>query len=298
MDVSFKYGDWELSSRKFTEAIYRTLALTGLRKSELDSVTVGQVYLDAEKPYLKLNAADEKNRMGSDIQIRSDLAADLEEWLDHKLSKLQSEARQRGEQLPVRLPLTTPIFNVPSGLVRILNRDLKLAGIPKRDEFGRTVDVHALRHSFGTHLSKGGVAPRTAQAAMRHSTIDLTMNVYTDPMQLDVREALDALPAMPLNRAATMNSLPIDPANSAKEAPCQLAPLLAPKTGQPGQSVSAEGKTVDRWRTDTADGHTDVSCCPDTKKPLLTRAVIKGHQVERKRFELSTSALRTQRSPN
>jgi site-specific recombinase XerD len=40
------------------------------------------------------------------------------------------------------------------------------AGIPKRDDRGRTVDVHALRHTFGTHLSKNGVAPRTAQAAM------------------------------------------------------------------------------------------------------------------------------------
>jgi len=73
-----------------------------------------------------------------------------------------------------------PLFRVPAGLVKILNRDLKAADIPKQDERGRTVDVHALRHTFGTLLSKHGVAPRTAHAAMRHSTIDLTMNVYTD----------------------------------------------------------------------------------------------------------------------
>jgi hypothetical protein len=29
---------------------------------------------------------------------------------------------------------------------------------------------------------------------MRHSTIDLTMSVYTDPKLLDVAKALDALP--------------------------------------------------------------------------------------------------------
>jgi integrase len=67
-----------------------------------------------------------------------------------------------------------PLFYVPTGLVRILDRDLAAAGIPKRDDRGRTVDVHAMRHTFGTHLSKGGVTPRTAQAAMRHSTLDLT----------------------------------------------------------------------------------------------------------------------------
>ncbi|MCX7393177.1 MAG: tyrosine-type recombinase/integrase [Planctomycetales bacterium] len=66
----------------------------------------------------------------------------------------------------------------------------------KADERGRTVDVHALRHTFGTLLSKSGVAPRTAQAAMRHGTIDLTMNVYTDPKLLDVQGALDSLPSL------------------------------------------------------------------------------------------------------
>ena len=34
---------------------------------------------------------------------------------------------------------------------------------------------------------------------MRHSSVDLTMNVYTDPKLLDVHGALDALPAMSLD---------------------------------------------------------------------------------------------------
>jgi integrase len=86
----------------------------------------------------------------------------------------------------------------PLLLVKILDRDLLLAGIPKRDERGRTLDVHALRTTFGTLLSKGGVSPRTAQEAMRHSKIELTMKVYTDPKLLDGGEALNALPALPL----------------------------------------------------------------------------------------------------
>jgi integrase len=106
-----------------------------------------------------------------------------------------------------------PTFKVPDRLVKILDRDLVLAGIARRvkvdgkwridkcDEGGRTIDVHALRHTFGTLLSRGGVAPRTAQAAMRHSDIKLTMNVYTDPKLLDVRGALDALPVLSLDSA-------------------------------------------------------------------------------------------------
>jgi len=48
------------------------------------------------------------------------------------------------------------------------------------------------------------VAPRTAQAAMRHSSprlrsgqaLDLTMNVYTDPTLLDVAGAMEVLPEL------------------------------------------------------------------------------------------------------
>jgi len=67
---------------------------------------------------------------------------------------------------------------------------------PKGDGRGRTVDLHAVRHTFGTHLSKNSLAPRTAQAAMRHSSLDLTMNVYTDPTLLDVAGALETLPSL------------------------------------------------------------------------------------------------------
>jgi hypothetical protein len=57
-------------------------------------------------------------------------------------------------------------------------------------------DVHGLSHTFGTLLSKGNIAPRTAQAAMRRSSLDLTMNVYTDPKLLEVVGALEKLPEL------------------------------------------------------------------------------------------------------
>jgi integrase len=178
--------------------IYKTLVLTGLRKGELASLTVGQLFLDGPSPYAALDAGDEKNRQGNGIVLRDDLAVDLGQWLAFRLECVQSEARRLGGPIPARLPADVPLFEVPAGLLRILNRDLALAGIAKADDRGRTLDVHALRTTFGTLLSKGGVAPRTAQAAMRHSDPRLTMNVYTDPRLLDVKGALDVLPALPL----------------------------------------------------------------------------------------------------
>jgi len=177
--------------------IYKTLVLTGLRKGELASLTVGQVELDGPCPSATLHAADEKNRTGSEIPLRSDHANDLRVWLKQKLERLQYDAGGLNGQMclpltPVlqKLPPETPVFTVPRDLVRILDRDLVAAGIArrvkigpqkwksdKRDERGGPGDVHAMRTTYGTLLSKGGVAPRVAQAAMRHSTIDLTMNV-------------------------------------------------------------------------------------------------------------------------
>jgi integrase len=73
--------------------MYKTLVLTGLRKGELASLTIGQLDLDADPPFLVLNPADEKNREGSTIPLRADLAADLREWLAEKATALQEAAR-------------------------------------------------------------------------------------------------------------------------------------------------------------------------------------------------------------
>ena len=88
---------------------------------------------------------------------------------------------------------TESVFSVPAGLLRIMDRDIEAAGIPKRDADGLVVHLHALRHSFGTHLSASGVASRTAQAAMRHSNLNLTMNTYTDARLLDVASAIESI---------------------------------------------------------------------------------------------------------
>ncbi len=57
--------------------IYKTLVLTGLRAGELRSLTIGQLDLDGAMPSLTLDAGDEKNREGSTLPIRRELADDL-----------------------------------------------------------------------------------------------------------------------------------------------------------------------------------------------------------------------------
>lgn len=174
--------------------IYKVLALTGLRKSELASITIGQVWLDNKQPYLELKAKDEKAGRGAQIPLRTDIAFEIRKYMQEKLIRLQQETKKNCNVVPARLPAALPLFEMPRSMVGTFDRDLAAASIEKFDERGRSLDVHALRHTFGTHLSKAGVAPRVAQAAMRHSSIHLTMNIYTDPTLLDVVGAINALP--------------------------------------------------------------------------------------------------------
>jgi len=276
--------------------VYKTLVLTGLRKGELASLTVCQAHVEGPTPFLDLAAADEKNRQGSQIPLRADLAAELGESLRERRDHLSnSPTIPLGRQAVDTLPADAPLLRVPAGLLRILDRDLQAAGIPKRDERGRTVDVHALRHSFGTLLSKGGVAPRTAQAAMRHSTIDLTMNVYTDPKLLDIQGALDALPALPLDRKHERTSVAWKATGTDDS---QLAPPLAPTSGDSCQIRSIAGKPASAAAHRTDPRRVAATSCAVKEKNPLTTLVTGSREVERKGVEPSTSALRTQRSPN
>src|SRR5262249_21778622 len=91
---------------------------------------------------------------------------------------------------------TDPVFHVPSSLIARFNADCKRAGIPKRDDRDKTVDIHSLRKTFNTWLAGAGVAPRVAQELMRHEDIDLTMGAYTDTALFDLSDAVEQLPLM------------------------------------------------------------------------------------------------------
>ncbi len=243
--------------------VYKTLVLTGLRKGELASVTVGQVQLEGDMPHIQLNAADEKSGEGNAVPLRADLAADLSQWLADKLETLYGPSKRFVGPFREALPPDMPLFNVPDGLDKILNRDLAAAGIPKKDGRGWVADVHAMRKTFGTLLSKGGVSLRTAQEAMRHSDPKLTANVYTDAKLLDVAGALETLPRLPLTVPSESETTAMKATGTTDQAPFlnggngneKFAPEFAPTTGDSVQTMSFVGKMgrVATTRTDSVE---------------------------------------------
>ena len=238
--------------------IYKVLVLTGLRYGELRSITVAQVVLDASTPHLVLRAADEKARRGAQIVLHEDLVAEIKVHLAERLAALRIEALNQGQPVPAKLPGTMPLFSMPGKMTKVFNADLVFAGIAtlndekktiKCDEQGRSVDIHALRHTFGTFMGKAGVPLQLAQRAMRHSDPKLTANLYTHLGLVDVAGAVAALPSIPRVEDTSANEGRIS-VNEKPNACTSLALPLALISGNACDFVTNDGKKPPHSYTD------------------------------------------------
>ena len=158
------------------ELVYRTLALSGLRRNEIRTLKASQIVFGGQ-PRIEMDPYFEKNSDGSTIYIPIELANDIKAWIDDR--KIQP---------------TDLVFTVSKQAVKTLHRDCEVAGIERKDARGRTIDIHALRTSYCMLLQLSGASPRIAMSAMRHSKLELTMCTYTDPAHLLVAEAVNVLP--------------------------------------------------------------------------------------------------------
>ena len=77
---------------------------------------------------------------------------------------------------PTDLP-ERPLLYVPSHTGRDLTIDLKVAGIAKNRDEGK-LDFHTLRVAYITFVIESGANIKEAQVLARHSTPEMTLNVY------------------------------------------------------------------------------------------------------------------------
>ncbi len=155
--------------------LYRLAAETGLRVSEIHSLTVSS--FDLGQMTITVSAGYTKNRREAILPLKLDTTEFFREHLRGKLPQAQA-------------------FNLPhkGNMARMLKKDLTKAGIDPANNGSGKLDFHALRHTFGTLLAAGGTHPKTAQKLMRHSDINLTMGRYTHVLHGQEQAAIDALP--------------------------------------------------------------------------------------------------------
>jgi len=87
-------------------------------------------------------------------------------------------------------------FNLPSKyrMANMVRADLDCAGIDWQDNGDGVIDFHSLRHCTASLLAASGVNPKTAQAIMRHSDINLTMSRYSHVFRGVGSKAVESLP--------------------------------------------------------------------------------------------------------
>jgi len=162
--------------------LYAVAVSTGLRASELASLTWRSFNLSDSEPSVKVLAGYSKHRRDDVLPLRADVAEQLTAW---------KNGLRPDEQAKVFAS-----FN-PNKAAAMLRKDLAAAEIPYEDASGRVADFHALRHTFISNLTRSGVPAKVAQSLARHGSIGLTMDTYSHIGLYDERAALDVLPSLP-----------------------------------------------------------------------------------------------------
>lgn len=156
--------------------LYRVALCTGLRVSELASLTPASFDLDAKQPTVKVAAGYSKRRSEDEQTLRADLTRQLKTWLKGR---------------PDDAPLWPGTWKTKAAVM--LRKDLTDAGIAYRDPARRVFDFHAMRHQFISNLAEAGVHPKVAQELARHSDINLTLSRYSHTSREVERAAVEAM---------------------------------------------------------------------------------------------------------
>ena len=238
---------------------YRVMLETGVRVGELRKLTKADFTLH-DSPSVCVRASTSKNRKQSELPLRDETAEHLKQLV--------------AQRLPAAL-----VFSMasPNAMSRAFSADLKEVGIDRSDDAGRVVDLHSLRHTFATWLAQSGVHPRLMQQLCRHSTVELTMKVYTHTNNSDERNAVGALPQLgrsPKIQRKTGNkslgsglgsrgaiqgqSVPQDDPKSVTRDLIQHLPQTSLESTKSAPEASSEADDSWRWRGDSNPRVTDL----------------------------------------
>jgi len=170
--------------------LYRLAIETGLRASELRSLTVSS--FDFDHCTVTVEAGYSKHRRQDILPLKPETTAELKGFLGDKIPGVNA-------------------FNMPSKdrVAKMIKADLADAGIDYVNDAGRYADFHSLRRTTGSLLAASGVHPKVAQTIMRHADINLTMSLYTHTLKGQESSAVKSLPDFSLPRKEKQQAVAI-----------------------------------------------------------------------------------------
>jgi integrase/recombinase XerD len=161
---------------KRDRAMLELMYATGLRVTELVSLDLSDIQLDVEKPFVRLLGKGNRERQIPLLDQPTQEVSDYVTFARPKLVGQRAETalfvNRRGERL------------TRQGFWLILKGYAGEAGIQGR------VTPHTLRHSFATHMLRGGMDIHKVQELLGHANISTTQ-VYTQVSREHIREAYE-----------------------------------------------------------------------------------------------------------
>lgn len=160
--------------------LYLIASQTGLRASELDSLTPGSFRLKGETPTVEIHCTISKRRTTDKIELHPDFAVMLSVWLAEK---------------PNGQPLWGRSRSWSDKAADMLRKDLEAAGIPSRvstDEGEAIIDFHSFRCYRITKAILTGSPSAVVQKTVRLST-EALLKRYTKLSSGDVSACVNAI---------------------------------------------------------------------------------------------------------
>ena len=161
-------------------AVYATAATTGLRQGELLALRWENVDLDRGVLHVRRSVTRVGRRYveGEPKTTRSRRSVPIPQMTTDLLRRHRQEQRVERmqtaawEESDLVFPNRSGAYLSGTWLTQQLQRHLSVAGLPR-------IAFHDLRHCAGSLLEESGVSPRVAMEMLGHSTIAMTMDIYT-----------------------------------------------------------------------------------------------------------------------
>ena len=164
--------------------LYLFSCLTGLRKSEIASLSPPSFRLTGDEPTVTVEAACSKHRRTDVLPLHPMLVGEVSQWT-------QGLAKDEAIFPGLKNKKTC----------QMVKSDLERVGIPYRTSDG-VADFHAAgRHTFVTQLLRSGATLPEAKELARHADVKMTMR-YAHIGMKDQAKALALLPAPKMTRSA------------------------------------------------------------------------------------------------
>jgi integrase len=178
--------------------LWHAACWTGLRRSELAGLQWGDI--DLERGVLSVKRArtqvDGRTVLKGPKSATSRRSIDLDDQTVSVLKKWRATQNQKRLKVGEAWDKSEWVFTDnlgqpwrPDGITRRFVKAAKKAGLPP-------TDIKGLRHAHATALLKAGVHPKVVQERLGHSSILVTMDIYSSVLPGMQKEAVEKLVSM------------------------------------------------------------------------------------------------------